>query len=305
LQTALQGHADGQAALNDTKGALRAAQDRVTELTDQLANANAELADRADEITAGKRDLAVQQAELERLEQVVASQAAELGAAQQDTRTATENALAAERQRAAAEAEKAATLARCEKLETVTGDARADALAAEHKLKARIEEVKELAHQLGEASEELAERRKQALQLQANLDAAHATRQTLEQEVARLESALATARDEAAQAAAVPPPPPAPDLSGELASLKEEVREWEREVSSWKGKAEELEAELLVTSRAHRELETEAERLRNGTGAGGADEALLAELELMTRERNDMAAELAVLKAQAKGNEET
>ena len=33
--------------------------------------------------------------------------------------------------------------------------------------------------------------------------------------------------------------------------------------------------------------------------------ALLAELELMTRERNDMAAELAVLKAQAKGNEET
>jgi DNA repair exonuclease SbcCD ATPase subunit len=165
--------------------------------------------------------------------------------------------------------------------------------------------VKELAHQLGEASEELAERRKQALQLQANLDAAHATRQTLEQEVARLESALATARDEAAQAAAVPPPPPAPDLSGELASLKEEVREWEREVSSWKGKAEELEAELLVTSRAHRELETEAERLRNGTGAGGADEALLAELELMTRERNDMAAELAVLKAQAKGNEET
>jgi hypothetical protein len=62
---------------------------------------------------------------------------------------------------------------------------------------------------------------------------------------------------------------------------------------------------LLVTSRAHRELETEAERLRNGTGAGGADEALLAELELMTRERNDMAAELAVLKAQAKGNEET
>jgi hypothetical protein len=75
-----------------------------------LANANAELADRADEITAGKRDLAVQQAELERLEQVVASQAAELGAAQQDTRTATENALAAERQRAAAEAEKAATL---------------------------------------------------------------------------------------------------------------------------------------------------------------------------------------------------
>jgi chromosome segregation ATPase len=244
--------------------------------------------------------LAVQQAEKERLEQVLASQAAELGAAQQDTRTATENALAAERQRAAAEAEKAATLARCEKLETVTGDARADALAAEHKLKARIEEVKELAHQLGEASEELAERRKQALQLQANLDAAHATRQTLEQEVARLESALATA-----QAAAVPPPPPAPDQSGELASLKEEVREWEREVSSWKGKAEELEAELLVTSRAHRELETDAERLLKGTCAAGADEALLHELELMTRERNDMAAELAVLKAQAKGNEET
>ncbi|HAB18510.1 MAG TPA: hypothetical protein DCE44_18975, partial [Verrucomicrobiales bacterium] len=65
-------------------------------------------------------------------------------------------------------------------------------------------------------------------------------------------------------------------------------------------KAEELEAELLTTSRAHQSLESEMERLRSLAPNAAPDEALTNELETMTRERNELAAELAVLKSARK-----
>ncbi len=297
LLAALQQHSDTQAHLLETKGALTGLQDRLFAQAEQAATVAAQAKEREGALAARDRELKAALAEKERLGQLVATQTAELTSLRDEARRAAEETLAANRRLAAVEAEKAALAARCDKLETATGDARADAQAAEHKLKARIDEVKELANQLGEASEELAELRKKSSQLQANLDAASATRLTLEQEVARLEAA-------AAAVAATPPPPPPVDHSAELASLREEIREWEREVSSWKGKAEEVEAELLATSRAHRDLEAETERLRGGAGSGTADEALLAELEVMTRERNEMAAEVAGLKAQLKGHGE-
>ncbi len=293
LNVALQGQSAAQASLNETQGALRQVQEHLADLSRRATQAAGEAALQGETLVARDQELQAARAEQERLEQVIAAQTGGLTSLQLEARQAAEQVSETHGLLASVEADKAALAARCEKLETAAQDSRADAQAAEHKLKARIDEVKELANQLGEASEELAELRKKVSQLQANFEAATATRQTLEQEVARLEAT-----------AAKPAPEPNSDQAGELISLREEVQEWEREVSTWKGKAEELEAELLATSRAHRELEAEAERLRSSSASGGADDALLAELEVMTRERNELAAELAGLKAQSNDHED-
>lgn len=179
------------------------------------------------------------------------------------------------------EGELATAKARIQKLESAGATAKSGSTALEQKLKARIDEVKQLTAQLGEATEELAAIRAKAAQLEANLTAAQATRKALEKELA-----------ERPTAATAPAPNPT-----ELAAAQERVREREQEVASWKNRAEELEAELLATSRAHQALEAELDRLRSGA-AEPADDGLAAELESMTRERNQLAAELAVLRAE-------
>jgi len=84
----------------------------------------------------------------------------------------------------------------------------------------------------------------------------------------------------------------------DVAALKESLRDQERRAASWEEKVQEMEAELLATTRSHEEAQRELERLRDATASGDGDEALAIELELMTRERNELAAELAVLKAE-------
>jgi predicted flap endonuclease-1-like 5' DNA nuclease/predicted nucleic acid-binding Zn-ribbon protein len=168
-----------------------------------------------------------------------------------------------------AEKENAASRAHVEKLETALKDARADVEPVEQKLKARQDEVKQLSALLGEANEELAALRTQHAQVQANHKATLQTRATLEAEVQIREGQVATMRE----------------------------------------KLDEVEAELRATSEAHARLQAElAERPAPVVvppaapvmpAAPAADAALLAELELMTRERNEMAAELASLRSAA------
>ncbi len=170
---------------------------------------------------------------------------------------------------ARAEKENAALRAQTEKLETALKDARADVEPAEQKLKARQDEVKQLTGLLGEANEELVALRTQHAQVQANHMATLQTRATLEAEVQIREGQVATMRE----------------------------------------KLDEIEAELRATSDAHQRLLAElAERPSSvvvptsapvTSAAPLADPAMLAELELMTRERNEMAAELASLRSAA------
>jgi len=193
---------------------------------------------------------------------------------------AQEEIAAARKVRSRLEEDESTLTAKLKKLESSASDAKAGSSATEQKLKARIEEVKQLTAQMGEASEELAAVKAKAAQLEANLAAAQATRKSLEKE---LEQRLAAA-------------PPVGDL-GELAALREQVRQQERSSSNWQGKAVELEAELLATSRAHQALEKQLERLRAGKPDEASNDSLAAELEIMTRKRNQLAAELAALKA--------
>lgn len=173
---------------------------------------------------------------------------------------------------------------RFEKLEASLADSKTGSSAVEHKLKARIEEVKMLTSQMGEAAEELAAYKAKAAQLEANLEAAQATRKALEKE---LEETLAIATA----------PSPSASSAEELATLRDQLQQQERDISSWRSKAEELEAELLATSRAHQELGKEFERLKSAESGISVEGSLAADLEIMTRERNELAAELAVLKS--------
>lgn len=171
---------------------------------------------------------------------------------------------------AKAEKENAAVRAQAEKLEIALKDARGDVEPVEQKLKARQDEVKQLTALLGEANEELVALRSKHAQVQANHKAALQTRATLEAEVQIREGQVATMRE----------------------------------------KLDEVEAELRATSEAHGRLQAElAERPAPvvvpmsapiapvTSPAPAADAGLLAELELMTRERNEMAAELASLRS--------
>jgi len=214
------------------------------------------------------------------------------------TEAATRLAADHERKLAALEAEKTALTTRCEKLETAANDARATAQAAEQKLKARAEEIRGLTAQLGEASEELAELRDKAARFEANLAAAAQTRASLEQEVTRLEAQLASAPAEGVLR-------DSPASHDEVRELRGQLQENERELAAWESKAKELEAELLVTSQAHRQLAAELERLRSAAPAGDVDAALAAELDAMSRERNALAAELAALRAERPSRKET
>jgi len=170
---------------------------------------------------------------------------------------------------AKAEKENAALRTQAEKLETALKDARADVDPVEQKLKARQDEVKQLSALLGETNEELVALRTRHAQVQANHKATLQTRATLEAEVQIREGQVATMRE----------------------------------------KLDEVEAELRATSDAHGRLQAElAERPASVVvptsapvtpAAPAADAGLLAELELMTRERNEMAAELASLRSAA------
>jgi chromosome segregation ATPase len=200
-----------------------------------------------------------------------------LAAAQDELATARKTRTKVEGEQATLIAKSTKLEAQVTKLETQVADAKAAATAGEAKLKSRIEEVKQLSTQLGEATEELTTLKTKAAQLESNLTAAQATRKTLEKELAERTKKAASGE--------------------ELAAVREQLREQERLTGSWSTKAEELEAELLATSRAHQALEKEMERLREAAGPAVSDESLAAELEIMTRERNDLAAELAALKA--------
>ncbi|MBN8249635.1 MAG: hypothetical protein J0L84_19625, partial [Verrucomicrobia bacterium] len=84
--------------------------------------------------------------------------------------------------------------------------------------------------------------------------------------------------------------------------LREALAGERRAGASLRNKAEELEAELLAVTRAHQEAVRRLEELEASEPASAdsptrADEALAADLETMTRERNELAAELAVLRA--------
>ena len=247
-------------------------------------------------------------------------------------------------------------------LEAELEDVRQSMATIETKLKARIEEVKQLVSQLGEATEESAALKGRLAQSEANLEAAHATRKSLEKELegrvvpppsnpddAALQELLAEQEQQAAEArnrieqlevaleartrelsesgtrlASVQAILAERDVqlaelreqghasgtsqgdqtsrnvsSGEeVAELKESLREQERRAASWEEKVQEIEAELLATTRSHEEVQRELERLREAAATGGGDESLSIELEIMTRERNELAAELAVLKAE-------
>lgn len=172
--------------------------------------------------------------------------------------------------------------AKVQKLELSAADAKSAGTGTEQKLKARIEEVKQLTGQLGEAAEELAQVKAKAAQLEANLAAAQSTRKTLEKELA--------ARPAVAEII------PSASDPAELAAVRDQLQEQERVTASWRSKAEEIEAELLATSRAHQALESELEKLRSAGPAAAPDASLAAELEAMTNERNQLAAELAALK---------
>ncbi|MBX3733380.1 MAG: hypothetical protein KF791_12385 [Verrucomicrobiae bacterium] len=150
--------------------------------------------------------------------------------------------------------------------------------AAEQKLKARSEEVRALSAQLGEATEALAALRSRCAHAEASLEAAAATRTSLEKE---LEAATAAGR---------------PDAS-ELVELHETLAAERREAASWRNKVEEVEAELLAKTRAHQELSERLRRARPARPAPGNAAELTLELEAMTRERNELAAELAALRA--------
>jgi chromosome segregation ATPase len=180
------------------------------------------------------------------------------------------------------------------KLQTQLQDVKSDSGPLEQRLRARQDDVKQLTVQLGEATEELAALKARAAQAEANLAAATETRGTLEREAAQRERELA--------------------FHGE--------------------KTAELEAELKAVSQAHADLQAELElRIQAATEAAVAQalaalptpapepipaaetvavavpaapapsspstDALLAELDQMSRERNELAAELAILRAGA------
>jgi phage shock protein A len=171
-------------------------------------------------------------------------------------------------------------------------------------------------------------------QSEANLEAAHATRKSLEKElegrvappsgnpddaalqellteqeqqvtqsrttIAELEARVAELQErcDVLSAAQTAQSPEEGSSNEESATLKESLRDQERRAASWEEKVQEMEAELLATTRSHEEAQRELERLREAAASGDGDEALAIELELMTRERNELAAELAVLKAE-------
>ncbi len=167
--------------------------------------------------------------------------------------------------------EAAALRARIEKLELALTDAKSDTEPLGQKLRARQDDVKLLTTQLGEATEELAALRAKHAQTEANLLAATETRAALEAEARAQDGQVATER-------------------AQLATQQERVAE--------------LEAELKAVSEAHAALQEELAN-RPATSAvapvlapaPAGDAGLLAELEAMTRERNEFAAELATLRA--------
>jgi predicted flap endonuclease-1-like 5' DNA nuclease/predicted nucleic acid-binding Zn-ribbon protein len=195
---------------------------------------------------------------------------------QRETEAAAATQLAEETAAALAKSQhEAATLrARIEKLELALTDAKSDTEPLGQKLRARQDDVKDLTAQLGEATEELAALRAKHAQTEANLLAATETRAALEAEVRAQDGQAATQREQ-------------------LVTQLERVAE--------------LEAELKAVSEAHAALQEEianrpaapavavAAPVVAPPPAGNPD--LLAELEAMTRERNDFAAELATLRA--------
>ena len=167
--------------------------------------------------------------------------------------------------------------AKIEKLELALADAKSDTGPLEQKLKARQDDVKLLTAQLGETTEELAALKERHAQTEANLLAATETRSTLEAE--------ARTQDEEADA-----------LRTQLATQQERITE--------------LDAELKAVSEAHAALQADADARPAVAAAVTAEpetnenskfkiqnSELLAELETMTRERNEFAAELATLRA--------
>ncbi|MEN9674344.1 MAG: hypothetical protein RIS76_240, partial [Verrucomicrobiota bacterium] len=196
----------------------------------------------------------------------------------------------------ALKSEYAALAERLPKVESVSAAARAAAAATEQKLKTRSEELRQAATQLGESTEELATIKSTLAQLQANLVAVTATRTSLERDLSMREQELAEAQARLAAAPTVPTPDP-----GGLADLQEQLNAEQRAAASWRSKTEELESELLATSRAHQGLVVELERLRFAPDGSSVDQSLVVELENMTRERNELAAELAALRSRPRG----
>lgn len=274
-----------QSALSETRGQLASTEFQLEQARARVATLESSSADVALQLSQQKIDLDALRAEQE-LRTHELKQTREALEASRRKGEETDRALASQGE------ERAVLAARVEKLEATATASRAAATAQEQKLKARSEELKQVSLQLAEAAEELAGLKSRCAQAEANLDAATRTRSVLEAELADREQELSAARSEAATRSV------AAQDSSALAELREELEAVRRDVASWRSRTEELEAELLSTSESHRELTRENERLRTTAPSGTADEALEAELEAMTRERNELAAELAVLRAE-------
>jgi chromosome segregation ATPase len=294
---------DGELRLAEAQAAVATSQGVVADLRSHLAQISSELEDlrnHAEHLRQDGKDQAIRIASL--TEELESARRGESGwkdstdALREEVASARGELKDEQENHRALKSEYAALAERLPKVESVSAAARAAAAVTEQKLKTRSEELRQAATQLGESTEELATIKSTLAQLQANLVAVTATRTSLERDLSMREQELAEAQARLAAAPSVPTPDP-----GGLADLQEQLNAEQRAAASWRSKTEELESELLATSRAHQGLVVELERLRFAPDGSSVDQSLVVELENMTRERNELAAELAALRSRPRG----
>lgn len=169
------------------------------------------------------------------------------------------------------------------KLQTQLSDIKSDSGPLEQRLKARQEEVKQLTTQLGEATEEVAALKLRAAQAEANLEASSETRSTLVRENAQRERELALQAEKTAE------------LEAELKAISEAHAQLQSDLDSRIANAVAL-AVAAVEAAAPAPAPAP---VTPPPSSSASTEALLAELDQMSRERNELAAELATLRAAA------
>ena len=194
----------------------------------------------------------------------------------------------------AATAEGTALRQQLAKLQTQLQDIKSDSGPLEQRLRARQDDVKQLTVQLGEATEELAALKARAAQAEANLAAATETRGTLEREAAQRERELAFHGEKTAE------------LEAELKAVSQAHADLQAELDSRIQAATEAavaQARAALPTPAPEPIpatETVAVATPAAPSASSpSTDALLAELDQMSRERNELAAELAILRAGA------
>ncbi len=191
----------------------------------------------------------------------------------------------------AATAEGTALRQQLTKLQTQLQDVKSDSGPLEQRLRARQDDVKQLTAQLGEATEELAALKVRAAQAEANLAAATETRGTLEREASQRERELAFHGEKTAE------------LEAELKAVSQAHADLQAELDSRIQAATEAAVARALAALPTPEPTPAPEPVSTTETASVAapgspsTEALLAELDQMSRERNELAAELAILRA--------